>query len=601
MAASQEDDQLFVSPHIVQVLSIKLLPQQSKPQSVDRYRIIISDGLHFIQAMIATQLNGLIASEEFTRFSTIKITRLTANMVQGKKLHIILGCEVVEKIVNDKIGDPQALKVDGETPTPGQGASMPASNYQSPAAPQQQQQAPRQNFGGSSSGQQQQPSHQGNIFAIEGLSPYQNNWTIKARASNKSDVRHWTNARGEGKLFSVNFMDESGEIKATGFNACVDEFYDRIQDGKVYLISKGRVNLAKKKFSNVQNDYEIALERNTEIIECPDGGGVPSIKYKFVEISALHEQAKDSIVDVIGVLKDIGPVSTITTRADQKELIKREVTLVDHSSFSIRLTLWGKQAENFNYSDGCVVAFKGLKVGDYGGRNLSFTFSSMMSTPNPDLSEAYALRGWYDALSSSTSFQTHSSSGGGGGAGGSIDFKRDEIRSLHDVRESQVGTNNQEFFATRATIMHIRSENIAYPGCRSDGCSKKVIDTGNGGWRCEKCDKTFESPEYRYIFSMAVADWSGQLWLQGFNEVGLAVFGCPADEAIAAKERDESAYNAIMHKAATETYNFTCKAKMETFNDQTRIRYTIVRIAPLNHHDEACAMRDLLKESAWSR
>jgi hypothetical protein len=30
--------------------------------------------------------------------------------------------------------------------------------------------------------------------------------------------------------------------------------------------------------------------------------------------------------------------------------------------------------------------------------------------------------------------------------------------------------------------------------------------------------------------SMAVADWSGQAWLQGFNEAGLAVFGKTADE-----------------------------------------------------------------------
>jgi hypothetical protein len=30
--------------------------------------------------------------------------------------------------------------------------------------------------------------------------------------------------------------------------------------------------------------------------------------------------------------------------------------------------------------------------------------------------------------------------------------------------------------------------------------------------------------------SMAVADWSGQAWLQGFNEAGLVVFGKTADE-----------------------------------------------------------------------
>lgn len=49
------------------------------------------------------------------------------------------------------------------------------------------------------------------------------------------------------------------------------------------------------------------------------------------------------------------------------------------------------------------------------------------------------------------------------------------------------------------------------------------------GWRCEKCDSVFPAPEYRfdflmvlmyhrYIFSFAVSDYTGQMWLQVFND-----------------------------------------------------------------------------------
>jgi replication factor A1 len=62
-------------------------------------------------------------------------------------------------------------------------------------------------------------------------------------------------------------MDDSGEIRGTGFNLVVDDLYPRLEEGKVYYISKARVNLAKKKFSNVNNDYELSFERNTEIEE----------------------------------------------------------------------------------------------------------------------------------------------------------------------------------------------------------------------------------------------------------------------------------------------------------------------------------------------
>lgn len=120
------------------------------------------------------------------------------------------------------------------------------------------------------------PGQQHPIYPIEGLSPYQNKWTIKARVTNKSDIRHWSNAKGEGKLFSVTLMDETGEIKATGFNDTVDQFYNLLEEGKVYFISKARIGIAKKQFSNVNNEYEISFENGTEISlvskECGRGG-----------------------------------------------------------------------------------------------------------------------------------------------------------------------------------------------------------------------------------------------------------------------------------------------------------------------------------------
>ena len=48
---------------------------------------------------------------------------------------------------------------------------------------------------------------------------------------------------------------------------------------------------------------------------------------------------------------------------------KRELTLVDRSNSSIRLTLWGKQAETYE-GDGSnpVIAFKGVRVSEFQGK-----------------------------------------------------------------------------------------------------------------------------------------------------------------------------------------------------------------------------------------
>jgi hypothetical protein len=60
-------------------------------------------------------------------------------------------------------------------------------------------------------------------------------------------------------------LDETGEIKITGFNDQVDAFYNLVEDGKVYFLSKGKVGIAKKQFSNVNNEYEIMLENGSDI------------------------------------------------------------------------------------------------------------------------------------------------------------------------------------------------------------------------------------------------------------------------------------------------------------------------------------------------
>jgi len=235
-------------------------------------------------------------------------------------------------------------------------------------------------------------------------------------------------------------------------------------------------------------------------------------------------------------------------------------------------------------------------VGDFGGRSLSMFSTSSMHV-NPEIDESFALRGWYDSKGVDQTFKAHSNSGGGAST---AVFNRADIRSLDEVKQVGYGMPDKpETFSTRATIMHIKSDNISYPACPTPTCNKKVVEYGDS-WRCEKCSQNFSAPEHRYMVSLAVADYSGQAWLQGFNDVGVAIFGMSANELLEIRDRSASEYNVIMHKANCNTFNFSCRAKQDTYNETTRIRYGISRIQPLNYKEEAMAMRDLLF-SQWAR
>jgi replication factor A1 len=403
------------------------------------------------------------------------------------------------------------------------------------------------------------------IYPIESLSPYAHKWTIKARVTSKSDIKTWHKASGEGKLFSVNLLDESGEIKATGFNEQCDAFYDLLQEGQVYYISTCKVNLAKKQFSNLPNDYELVFERETTIEKAEDQASVPQVRFNFLNIAELQSVEKDATVDVVGVLKDVGEVSQIVAKSTGKPYDKRELTLVDDSQFSVRLTIWGKTATTFSAQPESVVAFKGVKVSDFGGRSLSLLASGTMAV-DPDIEEAHRLKGWYDTQGRTDNFNTHNNMTSVGAATG----RPDQTKCISQVKDENLGMENADYFALVATIVYIKQDTFAYPACSTEGCNKKVVDQGDGTWRCEKCEVSHPRPQYRYIMSINVNDHTGQLWLSCFDDVGRIVMGMSADELMEIKENDEDRVPAIFEAANCSKLNFRCRAKMDVYGENQR-------------------------------
>lgn len=546
---------------------MQIKPLAAQAGGPERYRVVLSDINNFVQSMLATSANHVIHEGKLKKGSFVRLKSYQANAVKGKRILIVLELEVIESLgEHEKLGDPQALQVVEDTAQASKNEAISGSGFYGNQVKQETQQErnlpSRAVANNASSG-----AHQ-NIYPIESLSPYAHKWTIRARVTSKSEIKTWHKQSGEGKLFSVNLMDDSSEIRATGFNDQCDQLYELLQENQVYYItSPCRVQLAKKQFSNLPNDYELTFERDTIVEKCEDQESVPQVRYNFTSFAEIESVDAQSTVDVIGILKEVADVTQIVSKTTSKPYDKRELTLVDDTGFSMRMTIWGKTALTFDSPPESVAAFKGCKVSDFGGRTLSLLSSGSMLV-DPDIPEAHKLRGWYDKGGKSQNFNSHSNMMSTSAAGGN----KDPLKTVAQIKDENLGMNDDkpDYFSIKATVVYIKQDNCSYPACLSDGCNKKVTDMGDGTWRCEKCDIAHPKPEHRWIMSLNVNDHTGQLWLSCFDDVGKLIMGMSADKMMEYRENDEAALTKAFEDANCKTMIFKVRAKMDTFQDQQK-------------------------------
>jgi replication factor A1 len=70
---------------ILQVLAVKKI-NSTAPTGTERWRVVLSDGNHFIQSMLATQLNPLVQSNEIQKGVFIRLLQYTMNKMKDKRL-----------------------------------------------------------------------------------------------------------------------------------------------------------------------------------------------------------------------------------------------------------------------------------------------------------------------------------------------------------------------------------------------------------------------------------------------------------------------------------------------------------------------------------
>ncbi|XP_016412598.1 replication protein A 70 kDa DNA-binding subunit [Sinocyclocheilus rhinocerous] len=540
-----------VSNPVLQCVNIRKIDGGN---GLSRFRLMMSDGLHTMSSfMLSTQLNPMAEQNQLASNCVCMLKRSVTNVLKdGRRVVVILDMDVIKSAdqMAGKIGDPTPY-VEGQSKPQQNAAPAPTVRpLQPPNGSDGSMNRPSaQSFGKKPMAAPNTPGGSSKVVPIASLNPYQSKWTVRARVTNKSAIRTWSNSRGDGKLFSMELVDESGEIRATGFNNEVDKFYSLIEQGKVYYISKGTLKIANKQFSSLKNDYEMTLNGETTISPCEDSHDVPVVQCDFVSIADLECREKDTIVDVIGVCKNTEDVMRIMTK-NSREVSKRNIQLMDMSGRIIQLTMWGSDAETFDGSGQPILAIKGARLSDFGGRSLSTLYSSTVMI-NPDIPEAYKLRGWYDKEGHAMDGQSMTELRGPGGGGGNTNWK-----TLAEVKNEHLG----------------HGDKVCHPHI-------KIV------YRCEKCDKEFPDFKYRLMLSANIADFGDNQWVICFQDSAETLLGQNSGYLGQLKDSNEPAFDEVFQHANFNTFVFRNRVKLETYNDESRIKVTVVDAKPVDHRE----------------
>lgn len=346
----------------------------------------------------------------------------------------------------------------------------------------------------------------------------------------------------------------------------------------MYYISQATLKVANKQFNPLKNDYEMSLHANSSIVPCDDSGEIPMVQCDFVPIAELENRDKDAVLDVIGVCRHVEELSRITTKTS-REVSKRALHLMDASGKEVTVTLWGEEAEKFDGAGQPVVAIKAARLSDFGGRSLSAQFSSTVMV-NPHIPEAFRLRGWYDNEGHGVASQSLSGQRLGGGGANTA------WRTLSEVKQAELGQGEKaDYFSCVATVLFTRKDSCLYQACPSADCNKKVVDQHNGLYRCEKCDRDYPNFQHRLILSANIADFGDNQWVTCFQETAEVLLGCSAETLGQLKNTNEAAFDEVFQKAGFTTHVFRNRIKMETYNDESRIKATVMDIKPVDHRE----------------
>ena len=163
-------------------------------------------------------------------------------------------------------------------------------------------------------------------------------------------------------------------------------------------MANGTIKLANKRFTTIPHDFCLGFEVNADIFEVDDEKSKSSIKqqaYSFKTLKEVKDATHLYMLDLIGVITEVQNSNQYLNKATGQYKDKRRITLADDTGFNLEATLWGESASQ-EFQVGQILAVKGARHSDYGGKSLNIDMDHCVIQINPEDQERYIeLLTWY--------------------------------------------------------------------------------------------------------------------------------------------------------------------------------------------------------------
>jgi len=124
---------------------------------------------------------------------------------------------------------------------------------------------------------------------------------------------------------------------------------------------------------------------------------------------------------------------------------------------------------------------------------------------------------------------------------------------------------------------------------------KKVNPDENNGWYCEKCSKTYDTFDPRYILRLMACDGTSSEWLTAFNDSAEKLLGKTAQELLQIKEEDNLAlFESIFQEANFKSYILKIRVKVESNEDAMQVKCHLVGATPIDFKTESQFLLDAI-------